>query len=300
MNRDFGGEGLLGRFAEKLTYYWQLIKSHQTGLLLLTGVAGYISARCPVLNPDVLLGLSVSLFLAISGSTILNMIYDRDIDAMMRRTCKRPLPAGKVKVEEAFILGVGLSLVGLGLAFAMSPLFGWVVFAGLFLDVVVYTIWLKRRSAWSIVWGGIAGGMPILAGRVLGTGELDLIGGLLGLAILLWIPTHIITFSIRHSKDYARAGIPTIPAVYGQKNTRLIVVGSSFGAAVSILLAAFSLGLSWGFMWLLAFLSLGIFALAVRNIFRPTEDVNFALFKYASLYMVGSMSIISLEGLLVL
>jgi protoheme IX farnesyltransferase len=228
------------------------------------------------------------------------MIYDRDIDAKMRRTCQRPLPAGKVKVEEAFILGVTLSLVGLGLAFAMSPLFGWVVFAGLFLDVVVYTIWLKRRSAWSIVWGGIAGGMPILAGRVLGTGELDLIGGLLSLAILLWIPTHIITFSIRHSKDYATAGIPTIPAVYGHRNTRLIVVGSSFGAAVAILLAAFSLGLSWGFLWLLASLSLGIFALAVRNIFRPSEEVNFALFKYASLYMVGSMSIITLEGLLLL
>ena len=85
-----------------------------------------------------------------------------------------------------------------------------------------------------------------------------------------------------------------------QKNTRLIVVGSSFGAAIAILLAAFSLGLSWGFMWLLTALSLGIFALAVRNIFRPSEEINFALFKYASVYMVGAMSIITLEGLLLL
>jgi protoheme IX farnesyltransferase len=298
MKTNFGGKTLSGFFVEKRTYYYQLIKSHQTGLLLLTGVAGYISARCPVLNWDVLLGLGVSLFLAISGSTILNMVYDRDIDAKMGRTCQRPLPSGKVKVEEAFFLGVALSLAGLGLAFSMSPLFGWVVLAGLFFDVVVYTIWLKRRSAWSIIWGGIAGGMPILAGRVLGTGELDLIGGLLSLSILLWIPTHIITFSIRHSKDYAVAGIPTIPSVYGHKNTRLIVVGSSFGAAISILLAAFCLGLSWGFMWLLAALSLGVLALSIRNIFRPSEEVNFALFKYASLYMVGSMSIITLEGLL--
>ncbi len=78
---------------EKSTHYWQLIKSHQTGLLLLTGIAGYISARCPVLNWDVLLGLTLSLFLAISGSTILNMIYDRDIDEKMGRTCQRPLPS---------------------------------------------------------------------------------------------------------------------------------------------------------------------------------------------------------------
>jgi protoheme IX farnesyltransferase len=289
---------LLSDFAEKASQYWQLIKSHQTGLLLLTGIAGYISARCPVLNWDVLLGLTLSLLLAISGSTILNMIYDRDIDAKMHRTCQRPLPSGKVKMKEALILGLIGSLLGLGLAFSMSILYGCVVLAGLFFDVVVYTVWLKRRSAWSIIWGGIAGGMPILAGRALGTGELDLIGGLLSLAILLWIPTHIITFSIRYSKDYAMAGIPTIPSTYGQKNSRRIVILSSVGAAIAIILAALSLGLSWGYMWLLAVLSVGILGLAIKSISRPSEETNLALFKYASFYMMGSMLIVSLAGLL--
>jgi len=275
-----------------------LIKSHQTGLLLITGITGYISARCPILNLDVLLGLTVSLFLVISGSTILNMMYDRDIDAKMVRTSHRPLPSGKVKSMEALLLGLIVSIAGLGIAFSMSPLYGCIVFAGLFFDVVVYTIWLKRRTAWSIIWGGIAGGMPILAGRVLGTGELDLIGGLFGLAILLWIPTHVITFSIRYSKDYEIAGIPTIPSVYGDKNSRLIVVISSFGAAIAIVIAALSLGLSWGYMWLLVLLSVGIMGLAIKSIFRPSEDRNFAFFKYASLYMLGSMLIVSLEVLL--
>jgi protoheme IX farnesyltransferase len=140
--------------------------------------------------------------------------------------------------------------------------------------------------------------MPILAGRALGTGELDLIGGLLSLAILLWIPTHIITFSIRYSKDYAMAGIPTIPSTYGQKNSRRIVILSSVGAAIAIVLAALSLGLSWGYMWLLAVLSVGILGLAVKSISRPSEETNFALFKYASFYMMGSMLIVSLGGLL--
>ncbi len=285
-------------FEKKASYYWQLIKSHQTGLLMITGIAGYMSARCPVFNWDVLLGLAVSLFLAISGSTVLNMIYDRDIDAKMGRTAGRPLPSGKVKMGEALTLGLILSLLGLGLAFFLSPLYGLVVFAGLFLDVVVYTIWLKRRTPWSIVWGGIAGGMPILAGRVLGTGELDLIGVLFGLAVLLWIPTHIITFCIRYSKDYEMAGIPTIPSVYGKKNSRLLVVFSSLGAAVAIVLAALSLGLSWGTMWLLVLLSAGIMGFALRSILRPSEEMNLALYKVASLYMLGSMLIVSLEAIL--
>ena len=295
-NRD--PEKLSTMLVRKFPYYWQLIKSHQTGLLLITGVTGYMSARCPVHNLDVLLGLIVSLFLAISGSTILNMVFDRDIDAKMDRTSHRPLPSGKVDVKEALILGLIVSFLGLGLAFSMSRIYGLIVFSGLFIDVVVYTIWLKRRTAWSIIWGGIAGGMPILAGRVLGTGALDPIGGLLSLAILLWIPTHIITFSIRHSKDYAAAGIPTIPSVYGHKHTRMIVVLSSFGAAISIVLAALSLGLSWGSMWLLVMLSVGVFGLAITSIFRPSEEVNFALFKYASIYMLGSMLIVTIEVML--
>ncbi|MFC1889027.1 heme o synthase [Thermodesulfobacteriota bacterium] len=298
MKDNHGYRDLPTRITAKASYYWQLIKSYQTGLLLLTGVTGYMSARCPVLNWDVLLGLTASLFLAISGSTILNMIYDRDIDAMMARTRRRPLPSGKIRTGEALALGSIMSLTGLGLAFSMSPLYGWIVFAGIFFDVVVYTIWLKRRTALSIVWGGVAGGMPILAGRVLGTGELDLIGGLLGLAILLWIPTHAITFSIRHAGDYARAGIPTLPSVYGQRNTRFILALSSFGASMAIVLVAFSLGLSWGYMQLLVALSGGILVLATASVFRPSEKINFALFKYASLYMVGSMSMISFAVLL--
>ncbi|HHJ52383.1 MAG TPA: hypothetical protein ENJ89_04245, partial [Caldithrix abyssi] len=85
----------------KLKLYWQLIKSLQTGLLLIVGVTGYISARCPVVTWETFLGLLGSLFLTISGSTILNMVYDRDIDAIMKRTARRPLPSGKINVTEA-------------------------------------------------------------------------------------------------------------------------------------------------------------------------------------------------------
>ncbi|MGD8850599.1 MAG: UbiA family prenyltransferase, partial [Anaerolineales bacterium] len=84
------------RIRTSLKRYWPLIKSLQTGLLLFTGLAGYMTARCPVLNWTTMIGLAGSLFLAISGSTVMNMVYDRDIDAKMKRTCLRPLPVGSV------------------------------------------------------------------------------------------------------------------------------------------------------------------------------------------------------------
>ena len=199
----------------QLRIFWQLIKSLQTGLLLATGLAGYMTARCPATHLGTLLGLAGSLFLAISGSTVLNMWYDRDIDAQMKRTANRPLPSGRISPRAALLLGSLLSVLGVGWALVVAPLYGLIVFAGLFFDVVIYTMWLKRRTAWSIVWGGISGGMPILAGRVLGNGEVDWVGLVLALAVLFWIPTHILTFSMRYFTDYQAASIPTFPARYG-------------------------------------------------------------------------------------
>ncbi len=161
---------VLRRFRAKVRLYWPLTKSLQTGLLLSTGLAGFMSARCPVLHGYDFLGLGLSLFLAIAGSTILNMWYDRDLDAVMNRTHHRPLADGRVSPAEAVRLGLVLSALGVGLAMAMDLLYGLIVLAGLFFDVIVYTAWLKRRTGWSIVWGGIAGGMPILAGRSYGIG----------------------------------------------------------------------------------------------------------------------------------
>jgi protoheme IX farnesyltransferase len=273
----------------KLSLYWSLIKSLQTGLLLATGIAGYLTVRCPVTNWSTLLSLGGSLFLAISGSTILNMWYDRDLDARMQRTACRPLPSGRVSSREALWLGLGLAGVGIGWALAVDWLYGGIVLAGLFFDVVIYTIWLKRRTPWSIVWGGISGGMPILAGRALGAGQIDGIGLLLALAVLFWIPTHIMTFSMRYYKEYKIAKIPTFPAVYGFPVTRLIIAISSLLAALSIGLAGIGVGITWGYLRVLFVLSVGLLILAMSSLARPSERVNFGLFKYASLYMLSAM-----------
>ena len=273
--------------------YWPLIKSLQTGLLLATGVAGYLSAVRPAGHWLTILGLMGSLFLAISGSTVLNMAYDRDIDACMKRTCWRPLPTGLVSVREAVILGLLLSALGVGWALAMATIYGAIVFAGLFFDVVVYTIWLKRRTPYSIIIGGLAGGMPVLAGRALAVGQIDTVGVMLALGVLFWIPTHIMTFSMRHFDDYQTAGVPTFPAAYGFYATRVIIAVSSLAAALIMAGVAAAIGVRLGLMWALGFLGLGLLGLAILGIMRPSPRISFALFKFASVYMLGSMLIVA-------
>ena len=284
------------RSRRKLGLYWSLIKSLQTGLLLVTALAGYMSACCPIGHWQTMLGMTGSLFLAISGSTILNMWYDRDIDAKMSRTCWRPLPSGQVTPREALLLALALSVAGVGWALALDKLYGIIVFAGLFFDVAIYTIWLKRRTAWSVIWGGIAGGMPILAGRALATGRIDWIGILLALAILFWIPTHILTFSMRFYEEYRRAGVPTFPATYGFRTTQIIIAISSVLAAITVAIAAYGIGVMVGYLRLMAVLSGGLLLLAISSSIRPTERVNFALFKYASLYMLSTMLLMAAEA----
>ncbi len=278
---------------DRFRNYTKLIKSLQTGLLLFTGLAGYMSARCPVMHWYSFIELTVSLFLAISGSTVLNMWFDRDIDAAMDRTCNRPLVKADLSPREALRLGLVLSILGVGLAAVLDPLYSLVVTCGLFTDVVIYTIWLKRRTCWSVVWGGISGGMPILAGRVFGLGQIDGLGILLSLAIFFWIPTHILTFSIRYAADYQKAGIPTFPAAYGLKSTRIVIAVSSVLAALCIGAAGVFTGVQWGFIRLLSVLSIGLLLLALWSVFRPNERVNFGLFKYASVYMFSAMMLLS-------
>ncbi len=277
--------------------YFPLVKSLQTALLLITGIAGYMSARCPVHNIPTVLGLAGSLLLSISGSTVLNMWYDRDIDAIMPRTSKRPLSTGEVQPKEALIFGLVISVIGISWALVLDPLYGIIVFAGLFFDVVVYTIWLKRRTAWSIIWGGISGGMPILAGRVLGTGQIDWVGITLALGVLFWIPTHILTFSIRYHDDYKKAGVPTFPSTYSFQTTRLIIAISSVLATLAFGAASYGVGLTWGFMRLLVVLSVGLFVLAVQSLRSPSERITFGLFKYASLYMLSAMLLMFFTGI---
>ena len=277
------------------TRYWPLIKSLQTFLLLTTALAGFLSIRPAHAATNAILAMVGSMFLAVSGSTVLNMWLDRDIDAIMQRTCNRPLAAHTIFPYQALLFGIVLTSAGILWSLMLSPVYAMVVAAGIFFDVFVYTLWLKRRTPWSIVLGGISGGIPVLAGRALALGYIDWVGMLLLLAVLFWIPTHILTFSMKYYEDYQAARVPTIASIYGFQFTRVMIAVSSVLAALAMGLAAFWVGLSAGALSLLAVLGTSLLILALTSVLRPSDRLNFGLFKYASLYMLGAMVILAIH-----
>jgi len=292
-----GRTGWLSQLLTRLRLYWVLTKDLQTGLLLVTAAAGYASGCCTNLHPSSLLSLLGSQFLAVAGCTILNMAFDRDIDARMQRTAKRPLPAGKITPGEAWTLGALMTAAGLTWSLLLDPLYAVVVLAGVALNALVYTIWLKRRSPFAIIIGGMAGGMPALAGRVLATGRIDETGLLLALGVLVWIPTHIMTFTIKYQEDYARAGLPTFPAAYGVRVTRRIIAASSVLVVAAMQWAAYQIGVPAGTFTAMGVLGGAMLGFTALALLKPTRALNFALYKGASIYMLLAMILFIAGGL---
>jgi len=280
-----------------LRAYWTMIKSLQTGLLVISGIAGYVSGCCLAWKFGSLASLIGSLTLAISGSTILNMVIDRDIDAQMPRTAKRPLPSSQVSASQATWVGIVISLAGVAWAYMLSLRYGILVAIGLFLDVIVYTLWLKRRTPFAILIGGLSGGVPALAGRVLAVGQIDLVGIMLCLAILFWIPTHIMTFSIKYQADYQAAHVPTFPSMYGVTMTRRTITFFSILAAVLMIGVGMQIGIAGFALSLMFALGIALILISVIALVSSSPKLNYGLFKFASIYMLGSLLIIINQGL---
>jgi protoheme IX farnesyltransferase len=288
---------LARKMLERVKVYCRLVKVLQTGLLLLTAIAGYATGDHLFVGASPFLGLAGSMFLAIAGSTVLSMALDRDLDAGMPRTARRPLPMGQVSLNEVVGLGTLFALSGIAWAWSIGLAYGAVVSAGLFLNLVVYSLWLKRRSPYSILLGGLSGGMPILAGRILATGVGDGTAWLMMLSILLWIPTHNLTLAIKYAAEYQAAGIPTFVTRFGRWITRLVIAGSTMLDVLVMLAIGIKLSLPAGLLAFLAILGILLIALVALSILKPGEKLNFALYKGASIYMLGTMVVLVLSGL---
>jgi protoheme IX farnesyltransferase len=278
--------------------YWPLVKSRQTFLLTLTGLAGYLCRQSSPIDWLQISALLVSLLLTISGCTVLNMLLDQDIDRKMVRTRERPMASGRVSPGAALLLGSMLIAVGLLVAASLSWLYFVLIFTGVGLNVLVYTLWLKRRSAWSILWGGFAGGIPILAGSVLAVGRIDALGILLALVIVCWIPSHNLTLSTLYSKDYLEAGVPTLMNSYGALAVNFTVTFASLLVATLIMFVSTQLGLSGLMLAFMFATSLGLVLLGVISWINPSPKLSAFVYKYSSLYMLAAMLVLSLSGLL--
>jgi len=228
--------------------YYALLKPRVMSLVVFTAFVGLMVAPVPV-HP--FLAFVSILFIALGGgaSGALNMWYDHDIDAKMKRTMKRPIPAGKVTKEEAFGLGCALS----GISCVMLALTAN-VFSGLFLAftiffyVVIYTMWLKRSTPQNIVIGGAAGAFPPMIGWAVATGGVSIESVLMFMITFMWTPPHFWSLALFTKTDYADADVPMLTVTHGREATRKHIFAYTLPlAAVTLGIAATSIG-GWSYL----------------------------------------------------
>jgi protoheme IX farnesyltransferase len=235
--------------------YFALLKPRVMSLVVFTGLAGIIVAPGHV-HPLTALTALLCIAVAAGASGALNMAYDSDIDGLMTRTATRPIPLGHVAREEALAYGWALSVLSVAIMWLFVNLLAASLLAfTVFFYVVVYTLWLKRRTPQNIVIGGLAGALPPAIGWASVTGSLSLAPLVLVAIIFMWTPPHFWALSLWRSEDYARAGIPMLPVVKGKTVTRRHIMAYTLLLVPLGVLPAF-IGLG-GMVYLVASASMG-------------------------------------------
>jgi protoheme IX farnesyltransferase len=267
-----------------------LTKPRVMSLVVFTGLCGMLAA--PVL-PPLVLGFTAILCIALAAGAAgaLNQWYEADLDAKMRRTAKRPLPAGRMDRQTALHFGVGLGVFSVALMdLAANHLAAILLAASILFYVMIYTVWLKRRTAQNIVIGGAAGAFPPLIGWAAATGDVSALPLLLFAIIFLWTPPHFWALSLFVRSDYAAANVPMLPVVSGLASTRRHIALYTLPMAAAAV-APWPLGLTGALYGVVAaalsaaFIILSIPVLANRS----TEPAGMApekrLFGFSVLYL---------------
>lgn len=204
--------------------FFALLKPRVMTLVVFTGFIGMMVAPGH-LHPVLAFAAILAIAVGAGASGAINMWYERDIDALMRRTAKRPIPAGRIAPADALGFGVTLavgSVVVMGLATNLVA--AAILAASICFYVFVYTIWLKRRTPHNIVIGGAAGAFPPLIGWAAVTGQVGLLPLLLFAIVFIWTPPHFWSLALWAHADYERAGVPMLPVVAGARATRRQIV----------------------------------------------------------------------------
>ena len=267
-----------------------LTKPRVMTLVVFTGLCGMLAAPVPI-HP--VLGFTAILCIALGAGAAgaLNQWYESDLDAKMKRTQRRPLPAGRMERQSALHFGVGLAVFSLVLMYFAINLVATIILAvSILIYVFVYTIWLKRRTPQNIVIGGAAGAFPPLIGWAAATGDVATLPILLFLLIFLWTPPHFWALALFVKTDYANAGVPMLPVVSGERTTRHQIGLYSIPMAVAGI-APWPLGLTGPVYGVVAVVLNAVFlVLAARIALRTSQpDDKMApektLFKYSILYL---------------
>ena len=200
---------------------FKLMKPRVMSLVIFTCAVGLLTAPTIVSTQDAIIGiLLVSMGAGAAGA--LNMWYESDLDALMSRTCLRPIPTGKVNKNQALIFGITLSVISVvALDYFTNRVSAGILLFTIIFYVLIYTIWLKKRTSQNIVIGGAAGALPPVIGWTIATGSLSLEPLVFFLIIFFWTPSHFWALSLYKSEDYKKANIPMLPLTNGIESTKV-------------------------------------------------------------------------------
>jgi len=285
----------------ELRDYWLLLKPRVMSLSIFTALAG-MAAAPGTIHPVLAVAALIAIAAGAGAAGALNMWYDADIDAVMQRTAKRPLPRGRVSRDEVLTLGV---VLGAGSVLCLGTMVNWVaggLLAGTILFyLLIYTMWLKRRTPQNIVIGGAAGAFPPMIGWAAVTGGISLESVVLFAIIFFWTPPHFWALALVRSQDYQRAGIPMLPVVAGGDSTRRqIVIYSVLLAPLGVAPTLFGFA-SLGYALVAGVLGAVLLGLAVET-WRwrdgPAADrAARRLFKFSILYLFGVFGALLIDHL---
>jgi protoheme IX farnesyltransferase len=285
--------------------YVEVSKPRIVVVLVITAVTSLLAATRFDATPGVAwdttawnLGfLTLAGALASMGASALNHYYDRDIDKMMERTAKRPIPAGRLSPRSVFVYGLAISAASVAIAwFTLNPVATGMIALGIFFYVIVYTAWLKRNNASNIVIGGFAGSAASMAGWATTTGSIDLLGFLVGWLVFMWTPPHFWCLAIRAREEYASVRVPMLPVLIGNQRTAgYILVNTAILLPYSIALSFFGLGLLY--MAVAAASGSLMLAYHYKLTKNPTPEFAWKAYKVTAPYLVVIFIALALDAL---
>lgn len=274
-----------------------LLKPRVMSLVVFTGAVGLLMAPGSM-NPVLAITAVLMLAIGAGASGALNMWYDADIDALMERTASRPVPSGKVSSGDALGFGIALSVASVCMMGLMINITSAALLAiTIFFYVAVYTMWLKRRTAQNIVIGGAAGAFPPMIGWAAVTDSVTIESLVLFGIIFIWTPAHFWALSLFISDDYSKAGVPMLPNVSGESETRKqILIYSGILAPFAVLPSL--MGFAGPVYGIVASLLGAIFFFLAINVWRGIEKADRKLFAFSIFYLFAVFATMGLERLI--
>ena len=224
--------------------------------------------------------------LASMGSSALNHYYDRDIDAIMDRTSKRPIPSRRLSARNVLAYGIALCIISIVVAsLTLNVVATFMIALGIFFYVIIYTRWLKRTNAWNIVIGGFAGSAASMAGWAAATGSVNLLGFLIGWIVFLWTPPHFWCLAIRARQEYASVHVPMLPVLIGnQRTAAYILANTAILVPYSLSLYIFGLGFLYTIIAAIAGSLMLIYHYKLLR--NPTPEFAWKAYKVTAPYLI--------------